>query len=149
MSKLGDRTYHMIVVSQRKALTFRKVYYLSDMKTTKEKIAQDPVECAQSLRNVIDAMFVLNGKWKMALILCISQSSKRFSEIQSEVPISPKVLANELKHLELNNFIKRNVFPTTPVTIIYEATEYCQTLKNVICELDQWGEKHRKVLTGK
>jgi DNA-binding HxlR family transcriptional regulator len=119
------------------------------MKTTEKKITQDPAECAQSLRNVIDAMFVLNGKWKLPLILCISQSPKRFSEIQSEVPISPKVLANELKHLELNNFIKRNVYPTTPVTIIYEATEYCQTLKNVICELDQWGQLHRKVITGK
>lgn len=149
MAKLGHRAYHLIVVSQRKALPFRKVYYLWEMKTTEEKITQDPVQCAQSLRNVIDAMFVLNGKWKLALILCISQSAKRFSEIQSEVPISPKVLANELKHLELNNFIKRNVFPTTPVTIMYEATEYCMTLKNVICELDQWGEKHRKVITGK
>lgn len=119
------------------------------MKITEKRLEQDPAECAQSLRNVIDAMFVLNGKWKLALILCISQSSKRFSEIQSEVHITPKVLANELKHLELNNFIKRNVFPTTPVTIIYEATEYCQTLKNVICELDKWGELHRKAITGK
>jgi DNA-binding HxlR family transcriptional regulator len=119
------------------------------MTEQEKKIVQDPAECAQSLRNVIDAMFVLNGKWKLALILCISQSPKRFSEIQNEVPITPKVLANELKHLELNNFIKRNVFPTTPVTIIYEATEYCQTLKNVICELDSWGQLHRKVITGK
>ncbi|KUJ59520.1 HxlR family transcriptional regulator [Flavobacteriaceae bacterium CRH] len=119
------------------------------MKTKEEKVVKNQAECAQSIRNVIDAMFVLNGKWKLPLIQCISQSAKRFSEIQNEVPISPKVLANELKHLELNNFIKRQVFPTTPVTIIYEATEYCMTLKNVICELDQWGEKHRKVITGK
>jgi DNA-binding HxlR family transcriptional regulator len=114
-----------------------------------KKIGNDPVECAQSIRNVIDAMFVLNGKWKLALILCIAQSPKRFSEIQNEIPISPKVLANELKHLELNNFIERKVFPTTPVSIIYEATEYCQTLKNVLCELDSWGQMHRKVITGK
>ena len=119
------------------------------MKVIKNEPLPNKVECANSLKNVLDALYVLNGKWKLALILCISQSAKRFSEIQSEVPISPKVLANELKHLELNNFIKRNVFPTTPVTIIYEATEYCMTLKNVICELDQWGEKHRKVITGK
>lgn len=119
------------------------------MTQPEKKRVQNPAECAQSLRNVIDAMFVLNGKWKLALILCISQSPKRFSEIQNEVPITPKVLANELKHLELNNFIKRKVFPTTPVTIIYEATEYCMTLKNVICELDSWGQLHRNVLTGK
>lgn len=118
------------------------------MTRIEEKPTLEPEECAQSLRNVLDAMYVLNGRWKLALILCVVQSAKRFSEIQNEIPISPKVLANELKHLELNNFVKRRVFPTTPVTIIYEATEYCQTLKNVLCGLDAWGKQHRKVIMG-
>ncbi|RAJ32165.1 winged helix-turn-helix transcriptional regulator [Pedobacter cryoconitis] len=102
-------------------------------------------ECAGSLKNVLDALYVLNGKWKMALILCLVQSSKRFNEIQHEITgISSKVLAKELKDLELNDFIKRNVYPTTPVSIIYEATEYSRTLKNVIGELSAWGEQHRE-----
>lgn len=102
-------------------------------------------ECAGSLKNVLDALYVLNGKWKLALILCLVQSSKRFNEIQNEITgISPKVLAKELKDLELNYFITRNVYPTTPVTIIYEATEYSRTLKNLIAELSSWGGKHRE-----
>jgi DNA-binding HxlR family transcriptional regulator len=102
-------------------------------------------ECAGSLKNVLDALYVLNGKWKLALILSLVQSSKRFNEIQNEVTgISSKILAKELKDLELNDFITRNVYPTTPVSIIYEATEYSQTLKNVIGELSAWGEQHRE-----
>jgi len=102
-------------------------------------------ECAGSLKNILDALYVLNGKWKLALILCLVQSSKRFNEIQNEITgISPKVLAKELKDLELNYFITRNVYPTTPVSIIYEATEYSRTLKNVIGELSAWGEQHRE-----
>lgn len=102
-------------------------------------------ECAGSLKNVLDALYVLNGKWKVALILCLVQSSKRFNEIQHEITgISSKVLANELKDLELNDFIKRNVYPTTPVSIIYEATEYSRTLKDVIGELSAWGGQHRE-----
>jgi DNA-binding HxlR family transcriptional regulator len=78
-------------------------------------------ECAGSLRNVLDALYVLNGKWKLALILCLVQSSKRFNEIQHEITgISSKILAKELKDLELNGFIKRNVYPTSPVSIIYD-----------------------------
>ena len=101
--------------------------------------------CAGSLRNVLDALYVLNGKWKMALILSLVQSPKRFNEIQKEITgISPKVLAKELKDLELNDFIKRNVYPTTPVSIIYEATDYSLTLKSVIHELSIWGEQHRE-----
>ena len=102
-------------------------------------------ECADSLKNVLDALYVLNGKWKLALILCLVQSPKRFNEIQHAVTgISAKILAKELKDLELNDFIKRNVYPTTPVNIIYEATEYSQTLKNVMGELSAWGQQHRE-----
>jgi DNA-binding HxlR family transcriptional regulator len=102
-------------------------------------------QCAGSLKNVLDALYVLNGKWKLALILSLVQSSKRFNEIQQEITgISSKVLAKELKDLELNDFVTRNVYPTTPVTIIYEATEYSRTLKSVIGELSTWGEQHRE-----
>lgn len=102
-------------------------------------------DCAHSLKYVIDALYVLGGKWKLPLILCLVQSPKRFNEIQNEVSgISPKILAQELKDLELNEFIKRNVHPTRPVTIIYEATEYSRTLKNVLRELSSWGGQHRE-----
>ncbi|MCD0487607.1 helix-turn-helix transcriptional regulator [Pedobacter sp. MC2016-14] len=102
-------------------------------------------ECTSSLRNVLDALYVLNGKWKLALILCLVESPRRFNEIQHQMTgISSKVLAKELKDLELNDFITRKVYPTTPVSIIYEATEYSQTLRNVIAELSAWGEQHRE-----
>jgi DNA-binding HxlR family transcriptional regulator len=115
------------------------------MKTIEDEILLTKDECAGSLKNILDALYVLNGKWKMALILSLIQSPKRFNEIQKEIAgISPKVLANELKDLELNEFIKRNVYPTTPVSIIYEATDYSQTLKSVIRELSAWGEQHRE-----
>lgn len=115
------------------------------MKMMIEEILPGKQECAGSLRNVLDALSVLNGKWKLALILSLAQSSKRFNELQHEITgISSKILAKELKDLELNDFIKRNVYPTTPVSIIYEVTEYSRTLKSVLCELDSWGRQHRE-----
>jgi DNA-binding HxlR family transcriptional regulator len=105
----------------------------------------DNEACKHSLKNVLDALYVINGKWKLAVILCLVQSPKRFNEIQNEIAgISSKVLAKELKDLELNDFITRNVYPTTPVSIIYEATGYSRTLKNVLGELGAWGEQHRE-----
>ncbi|MFH7015586.1 winged helix-turn-helix transcriptional regulator [Flavobacterium sp. FlaQc-47] len=115
------------------------------MKTIEDEVIPTKEECTGSLRNIIDALYVLNGKWKIPLILSLIQTPKRFNEIQKEVTgISPKILAKELKDLELNDFIKRNVYPTTPVTIIYEATDYSQTLKNIMRELSVWGEQHRE-----
>lgn len=102
-------------------------------------------ECTSSLKNVRDALYVLSGRWKLPVVLSLIQKPKRFNEIQNAVSgISPKVLAKELKDLELNEFIKRNVYPTTPATIVYEATEYSLTLKKVLHELDAWGEQHRE-----
>ena len=115
------------------------------MKVIKNQSLPDKLTCEGSLKNVIDALYVLNGKWKLALILSLVQSSKRFNELQNEVAgISSKVLAKELKDLELNDFIKRQVYPTTPVSIIYEATDYSETLKDVLAELSAWGKQHRE-----
>jgi DNA-binding HxlR family transcriptional regulator len=115
------------------------------MKVIKDEPLPGHTECASSLKNVLDALYVLNGKWKLALILSLMQSSKRFNEIQHAVSgISAKVLANELKDLEQNDFITRKVYPTTPVSIIYEATAYSRTLKSVLNELNSWGEQHRE-----
>jgi DNA-binding HxlR family transcriptional regulator len=115
------------------------------MKVIKDETLPNKAECANSLKNVLDALYVLNGKWKLALILSLVQSSKRFNEIQHDLSgISAKVLAKELKDLELNDFIIRKVYATIPVSIIYEATGYSRTLKNVLLELSAWGEQHRE-----
>ena len=115
------------------------------MKTIEEQRLTTNEECAGSLRNIIDALYVLNGKWKIALILSLIQSPKRFNEIKKDIEgISPKILAKELKDLELNDFVKRTVHPTIPVTIVYEATNYSKTLKSVIHELSIWGKMHRE-----
>lgn len=114
------------------------------MKTIEDEILPTKTACTDSLKNVIDAMYVLNGRWRLALILCLVQSPKRFSEIQSEIKgISPKVLSSELKDLELNFLIHRKVYPTTPVSIIYEASDYSHSLKSLLIELSSWGEQHR------
>ena len=115
------------------------------MKIIQNELLPNELECAGSLKNVLDALYVLDGKWKLALILCLMRSSKRFNEIQNEITgISSKVLAKELKDLELNDFITRNVYSTNPVSIIYESTEYSRTLKSVLGELSAWGEQHRE-----
>ena len=107
-------------------------------------------ECAGSLKHILDALYVLNGKWKLALILCLVQSSKRFNEIQHDVTgISPKVLAKELKDLEGNKLVKRTVYDSFPPVVEYCATEHTQTLNTVIFALKQWGYLHRKKITGR
>jgi DNA-binding HxlR family transcriptional regulator len=109
------------------------------------KLKHDSKECTASLTAVGDALYVVGGKWKLRIIIALSEGNKRFNEIQRTVTgISARVLSNELKQLEQNGFIARNVFDKTPVVIEYELTDYSETLEKVLGSLREWGMMHRK-----
>lgn len=95
---------------------------------------------------VHDAMYVLNGKWKISILSTLFFNGKRrFSDILNDVKgISNKMLSKELKELETNKLVKRTVMDTQPVTVQYELTEYGEKLKSVIQNLSDWGIEHRK-----
>ncbi len=101
--------------------------------------------CGIAIAGVRDALYVLNGKWKLPLIVAMTNGPQRFKDIQRALgDITPKVLSKELKELELNEFVVRKVYSTTPVTVTYQLTPYSQTLDKVMQELRDWGVKHRQ-----
>ena len=107
-------------------------------------------ECTRSILPVRDALDILSGKWKLPIIISLSFGNKRFSEIAREIPnITDKMLSKELRDLETNQLIKRTVYDSFPVVIEYSMTNYGKTLGKVIDELRDWGEQHRKKITGK
>ena len=80
--------------------------------------SQNEKACAASLNSIGDALYAIGGKWKLRIIVALLHDKKRFNELQRTIPgISSKVLASELKDLELNGFLNRNVFAETPVVI--------------------------------
>lgn len=111
--------------------------------TLKSELAGD--SCAEMLMNVGDALYVIGGKWKLRVIIALYNGAKRFNELQRTVTgISARLLAVELKQLELNGFVIRKVnTDVAPVLIEYEITDYCKTLAEVVNSLNQWGKMHR------
>jgi DNA-binding HxlR family transcriptional regulator len=105
----------------------------------------DHTECTDMIRPVNDALEVLNGKWKLPIIISLSFGNKRFSEMSKEIPkITDRMLSKELRDLELNQLVKRTVYDTFPVTVEYSLTDYGDSLDKVITELRKWGTQHRK-----
>lgn len=105
------------------------------------------VECKATLNAVADALYVIGGKWKLRIIVALTDGNKRFNELQRLIDgISAKVLSTELKDLELNGFVRRNVFTSTPVIIEYELTDYADTLSEVLDSLSAWGAMHRETV---
>src|SRR6185503_3250297 len=106
-------------------------------------------ECTKRLMPISDALDVLNGKWKLQIIIALSFGKKRFKQLQREIPgITPKVLSKELKDLEMNELARRTVYDTSPITVEYELLPYGRTLNPLIEELYKWGTKHRRKITG-
>src|SRR5438067_1589391 len=104
-------------------------------------------ECKASLNSIADALYVIGGKWKLRIIVALTNGNKRFNELQRLVEdISAKVLSTELKELELNGFVRRNVFTGIPVVVEYELTEYAETLNDVLHALSSWGAMHRETV---
>ncbi len=100
--------------------------------------------CNRSLSAIQDTLYVLGGKWKLPIIIALFNGPQRFRELQRSLEtITPKVLSKELKELELNEFLTRTVYPTTPVTVEYQLTAYSRTLGDVLDAMRAWGEQHR------
>jgi len=102
-------------------------------------------DCSQKILAISDTMEILNGKWKMSIIACLCYKPMRYSELLKEVKgISGKMLSRELKDLEANELIMRNVQSTAPVSVEYTITDYGQSLKDLTNVIADWGFIHRK-----
>lgn len=101
--------------------------------------------CKHNIRAIHDALDVIGGKWKISIISCLTFYPMRYSELLREVKgISGKMLSRELKDLEMNQLISREVIDTHPITVRYKLTEYGETLKQLARTIADWGLNHRK-----
>ncbi len=119
------------------------------MQTVFEDVRHDKQTCSASVMAVKDALYVLSGRWKLPLIIVLTdEGPMRFNDIQRALDgITPRVLSKELRELELNEFVERVVLPTKPVTVTYQLTPYSESLKKVLHELRTWGMQHREKIT--
>jgi len=100
-----------------------------------------------AIRDVLDA---LEGRWKLQIMFSLATGSKRFGQLSKELQgITDKMLSKELKLLEANKSIKREVYDASPPVIAYSITDHGKSLQDLLDELHRWGLKHRKEVLGK
>ncbi|AZB43189.1 transcriptional regulator [Bacillus sp. FJAT-42376] len=92
----------------------------------------------------IEFAFKLLGKrWNGMIIHVLMDGPKRFKDLSEIIPsISQKMLAERLKELEAAEMVERIVYPETPVKVIYKLTEKGMALKNVMKEVQIWGNRY-------
>ena len=100
--------------------------------------------CRHRLNAISDALYAIGGKWRLQIIVAMLEGTNRFNELQRSIDgISSKVLASELKDLEINGFIRRQVISGPPVIVQYDLTGYSHSLTSVLDALYDWGSQHK------
>jgi len=91
---------------------------------------------------VARALLFIGGKWKPLILHELMGGPLRASELARRVPqAKPKVLTEQLRELERDGLISREVQPHYPPHVEYSFTSFGQSLRPSLRALCHWGEK--------
>lgn len=95
---------------------------------------------------VADALDIIVGKWKPIILLNLMQNgTMRFSELKRSISgITQKMLTKQLRELEEEDLVHREVYPQVPPKVEYSLTEYGAELKPILIAMHEWGSKHEE-----
>jgi len=87
---------------------------------------------------------VIGGKWKAVLVFHLMHGGPhRFAELRRKTAgISDRVLTRQLRELQGDGIVRREVFPQVPPRVEYSLTEYGESLRPVTEAMCQWGKNH-------
>ncbi len=87
---------------------------------------------------------VIGGKWKGILLYHLIDGPKRSNEFRRICPnITQRMLTLQLRELEEDGIIHREVYQQVPPKVEYSLTDLGQTLTPIILQMKQWGEQNR------
>lgn len=95
------------------------------------------------------AMDFIRGKRKALLLCSLYNEPKRFLELQRIVKgISQKILSENLKELENDGLVGKEIYPEVPPKVEYHLTDKGKEITKLIKELESWSIKYYPDLDG-
>ncbi len=91
------------------------------------------------------AMSVIEGRWKTVIICILAKNGApmRFNQLISRIDgISPRIFTLQLKELESDGIILRDVRSVSPKCVEYSLTEKGKSLLPILAQLAEWGLQH-------
>ena len=89
---------------------------------------------------VSSTLKVFGGKWKPIILYFISVDVNRFGQLQRMIPdCSKRMMTKQLRELEADGLVNREVFAEVPPKVIYTLTEKGESLRPIFSELSKWG----------
>ncbi len=83
---------------------------------------------------------LIGGKYKSLILWKLTSGTLRFSQLGKEVPCAtPKMLTQQLRELETDGLIRREVFPVVPPKVEYSLTDFGRSIRPVLESMYYWG----------
>lgn len=89
---------------------------------------------------VAATMELIGGKYKALILWHLTESKLRFSQLSKVIRgATPKMLTQQLRELESQNLIHREVYPVVPPKVEYSLTETGRSLMPILIAMQDWG----------
>ena len=118
-------------------LTSRQYFHTSIQEETME-------QCTDPITN---SLKLIGGKWKISIIYNLRKGPTRFGELKRILaPITQQMLTKQLREMEMDRLIKRNVYEVVPPKVEYSLTEFGSSLGPVLDSWCKWGNENQRVM---
>ena len=85
---------------------------------------------------------LIGGKYKALILWHLSEKKLRFSQLKQMISATPKMLTQQLRELEAQQLIHREVFPIVPPKVEYSLTEQGRSLLPILIAMRDWGANY-------
>ena len=86
---------------------------------------------------------LIGGKYKALILWHLADKKLRFSELRKELQnATPKMLTQQLRELEAQKLIHREVFAVVPPKVEYSLTELGRSLMPILVAMRDWGSSY-------
>ena len=83
---------------------------------------------------------VIGGRWKIVILWHLFQGTRRFNQLHRAIKgVSQKVLTQQLREMERDGVVHRQVFAEVPPKVEYSLTPLGESLRPVVEAMCQWG----------
>lgn len=93
---------------------------------------------------------VIGGKWKLIILWHLGKSgTKRFNELRACIPdITQRVLTTQLRELEEDGVVHRQVYAEVPPKVEYSLTPRGESLIPILEQMYEWGKQYIQEMSG-
>ena len=102
------------------------------------------MKCPSTFNCPVEATLdLIGGKYKTLILWHLRDDILRFNELSRLIPhATTKMLTQQLRELEADNLILRNVYPVVPPKVEYSLTAFGKSIIPILDVMCEWGENY-------